>query len=128
MVSSNGVAAGVAEVLSDWAAEWDTTAPAAAKRQPSLKTDACRKITRPIVMATLLSTSGNTSRPPLVPLEKAVDVFGQLGSDSFRGRDLLHRCLSEPVHGTELAQKQVLSVLAYAGAIVENAFADALFH
>src|SRR5687767_5767067 len=65
---------------------------------------------------------------PLVPLEEAVYVLGQLRTDSFRGGDLLHGRFPQPVYRTELSQQQILPVLADSRAIVEDAFADPLLH
>ena len=63
-----------------------------------------------------------------MPLQKAVDVLGQFRTDSFRGRNLFHARFAEPIDGAESAQEQILAVLTYARAIIENAFADALLH
>ena len=63
-----------------------------------------------------------------MPLEKSVDLFSQLRSDAFRGSDLLYGCLPESLNRTEFAQEKVLAVLAYARAVIENTFADALLH
>src|SRR6266705_4722980 len=61
-------------------------------------------------------------------LEKAMHFFSQFSTDPFRGRNFLHGCPAQPIHGAELAQQQILPVLAYTGTIIEKALADALFH
>ena len=54
--------------------------------------------------------------------------FSHLSTNPVRGRNFLHRCFAQLIHGAELAQQQILPVLAYTGAIIEKALADPLFH
>ena len=63
-----------------------------------------------------------------MPLQKAVNFLRQFRPDPFRRRDLLHGRFPEPIHGPKISEQQIFAVLTYARAIVENAFADALFH
>ena len=60
--------------------------------------------------------------------QEAMDFFRQLSSNSFGGRNLLHAGLAQTINRTKLAQQQIFPVLAHARAIIENAFADPLFH
>ena len=52
----------------------------------------------------------------------------QFWTDSFRIRDLFYARFSKAIDGSEPAQQQILPVLAYSGAVVQNAFPDALLH
>ena len=63
-----------------------------------------------------------------MPLQKQVHFFRQFSTNSFRCRDLVNSCLSEPIHGAEPPQQQTFPVLAHTGAIVQNAFFDPFFH
>ena len=63
-----------------------------------------------------------------MPLQKSMNVLGQFRADSLRRGDLFHTRFPQPIDGPELAQQQILPVLAHARAIVENAFADPLLH
>ena len=54
--------------------------------------------------------------------------FSHLSTNPVRGRNFLHCCFAQLIHGAELAQQQILPVLAYTGAIIEKALADPLFH
>jgi len=63
-----------------------------------------------------------------MPLQKQVHFFRQLSANAVCSRDLFNACLAQPIHRTEPPQQQILSVLADAWAIVENAFFDAFFH
>ncbi len=60
--------------------------------------------------------------------EKPVNFLRQLRPDPFGRGDLLYGRFAESVYGTKFSQQQILPVLAHAGAIVENAFADPLLH
>ena len=63
-----------------------------------------------------------------MPLQKQVHIFRQLPANAFRSCDFLNSCLAEAIHGAEPLQQQIFPVLAYPGAIVENAFFDSFFH
>jgi hypothetical protein len=52
--------------------------------------------------------------------------FGELGTDSFGRRDLFDSRFPQPIHRTKFPKEQILPVLAYAWAIIENAFVDSL--
>src|SRR6267142_2029626 len=64
----------------------------------------------------------------LMSLQKAVEILSQFWTDAFRRRDLFHGGFPKAIDGAESTQKQVLTALTYARAIIENAFADALLH
>ena len=64
----------------------------------------------------------------LVLRQKTVDILSQFPPDSFRSGDFLHGRFSEPIYGAKFSEKQILAVLTYSRAIVEDAFADAFFH
>jgi hypothetical protein len=64
----------------------------------------------------------------LMSLQKAMDFFGQFRSDAFGRRDLLYVRFPQPLHGTELPQKKIFSVLTHAWAIIQNAFSDSFLH
>lgn len=63
-----------------------------------------------------------------MPLQKQVHFFGQLSANAFCSRDLFNACLAQAIYRTESLQQQILSVLADARAIVENAFLYPFFH
>ena len=63
-----------------------------------------------------------------MPLQKAVNFFGQFSADAFRCRDLVNGRLAEAIHGAEPLQQQIFPVLAHAWTIVENTFFDSFFH
>ncbi len=37
-----------------------------------------------------------------MPLQEAVNFFGQFWANAFRGRDVLYACPAETIHGPEL--------------------------
>src|SRR5260370_19571165 len=63
-----------------------------------------------------------------MPLQEAMHFFSQLATNPFCGGDFVNGRFAQTIHGTKLSQEKILPVLTYAGTIVENAFADALFH
>ena len=63
-----------------------------------------------------------------MPFEEAMNFLRQLRPDPFRGGDLLDRRLPQSVYRTKFSEEQIFPVLAHAGAIVQNAFADPLLH
>jgi hypothetical protein len=60
--------------------------------------------------------------------EEPMQVFGQFSTNALRGSNLLNACFTQATHGSKSPQQQIFPVLAYTGAIIENAFFDALFH
>ena len=63
-----------------------------------------------------------------VPLEKAPHFLRQLLAYPFRRSNFFDARLAQSLHGSEFAEKKIFAVLAHAGTIVEDAFADPLFH
>ena len=63
-----------------------------------------------------------------MPLQKAVNFFGQFSANSLRCRDLVNGRLAEAIYGAEPLQQQIFPVLAHAWTIVENTFFDSFFH
>jgi len=61
-------------------------------------------------------------------LQEAMNFLGQFRSDSFGRRDLLNVRFPQPLHGTELPQKKIFSILTHARAIIQNAFSDSFLH
>ena len=61
-------------------------------------------------------------------LQKVMHFFGQFSPDSVRGGNLLDACFTEATDGSKSPQQQIFAVLAYTGAIIENAFFYAFFH
>ena len=60
--------------------------------------------------------------------QKTVDILSQFPPDSFRSGDFLHGRFPEPIYRTKFSEKQILAVLTYSRAIIEDAFTDAFFH
>src|SRR5437773_1418809 len=109
MVSSNGVAD------SDCARTGDNAVTSPRKNVIT------RKFTSATVLAATESTSGKGKS---VPLQEPVNFLRQFRPDAFRRGDLFHRRFPQPVHGTKFSQQQIFPVLAHAGTIIENTFAD----
>ena len=63
-----------------------------------------------------------------MPLKKAPHFLRQLLAYPFGRCNFFDARFAQTLHGTEFAQKEILAVLAHAGTIVEDAFADPLFH
>jgi len=61
-------------------------------------------------------------------LQEAVHIFSQLAANPFRGGNFVNGRFAQTIHRTKLSQEQILPVLTDTGAIVQNAFADPLFH
>jgi hypothetical protein len=61
-------------------------------------------------------------------LQKSLHLFGQLPANPFSRSNLLNTCLPETIHRPKSPQQQILPVLAYTRAIIENALFDAFFH
>src|SRR5260370_2136772 len=61
-------------------------------------------------------------------LQELMHFFGQLSANTFRGSDFLHRRSAQAIHRAELPQQQIFAVLTHTGSIINNAFADSLFH
>ena len=66
--------------------------------------------------------------PKSMPLQKSVHFFGQLSANPFSRSNLLNTCFPETIHRPKSPQQQILPVLAYTRAIIENALFDAFFH
>jgi hypothetical protein len=63
-----------------------------------------------------------------MPLQKSMNVLCEFRPDAFRRGDLFDRRFPQPVHGPKFSQQQTLPILAHAGTIIENAFADPFLH
>ncbi len=63
-----------------------------------------------------------------MPLQKAVNFFGQFSANAFRSCDLINGRLAEAIHRAEPLQQQIFPVLTHAWTIVENAFFNSFFH
>src|SRR5437016_11657477 len=61
-------------------------------------------------------------------LQKSVHFFGQFSANPFSRNNLLNTCLPETIHRPKSPQQQILPVLAYTRAIIENALFDAFLH
>ena len=61
-------------------------------------------------------------------LQESVHVFGQPTTNALRRSNLFNGRFPKATHGSKSPQQQIFPVLAYTGAIIENAFFDAFFH
>src|SRR5437016_13596332 len=61
-------------------------------------------------------------------LQKSVHFFRQLSANPFSRSNLLNACLPETIHRPKSPKQQILPVLAYTQAIIENALFDSFFH
>ena len=60
-------------------------------------------------------------------LQKTVHFLRQFRADSLGRGNVFHARFAQPIHRTKSSQQQILSVLANAWAIVENAFFNSFF-
>ena len=61
-------------------------------------------------------------------LQESMHIFGKLSANPLGGGNLFNVCFAETIHRAKSPQQQVFPVLAYARAIIENAFLDAFLH
>jgi len=75
----------------------------------------------------MTATFGNIA-PKSMALQKSLQLFGQLSANPFSRSNLLNACLPETIHRPKSPKQQILPVLAYTQAIIENALFDSFFH
>ena len=61
-------------------------------------------------------------------LQKAVHLFRQFLADAFGGCNFFDARFAQSLDRSEFSQEKIFAVLAHAGTIIEDAFADPFFH